>query len=369
MTFLGFSTEEWTEIFLSLVIVTGAFLLGRWLVGLLLDRLIRRAVGHTTTNLDDTILDAVRTPAYWLVLVIALDFALRRLPFVYTQWGESLKDILFVLYFTVAFVFAWRLTANLLAWYAQRLSKTAELELSEELIPLLRRLSLLILALIGLSILLGYFEVEITGLIATLGIGSLAIALAAQASLSDLFSGIVIMIDRPFRVGDRIELQDLDTWGDVTDLGLRSTRIRTRDNRLVIVPNSTIGKSLIVNHSFPNDNYRIEFHIGVGYDNDLEFARMTMIEAAGAVEGIMSSRPIEALLIEMAESVLVFRVRVWIQSYVDTRRITDKVNTAIYNALLEKGISMPYPQTEVHHHIDTIEPEHLRKLASAASGG
>jgi small-conductance mechanosensitive channel len=167
--------------------------------------------------------------------------------------------------------------------------------------------------------------------------------------LADTVSGFVIMVDRPFRIGDRIEIQELDTWGDVIDIGLRSSRIRTRDNRMVIVPNSVIGKSLIVNHCYPDTQYRIQIRIGVAYGTDLELARRTMIEAVGGVEGVLPDRPVEALFLEFGDSALIFRVRWWLESYEDTRRMFDRVNTALYNALNDAGIELPNPQLDVHH--------------------
>ncbi len=113
--------------------------------------------------------------------------------------------------------------------------------------PFVSRVALILLTVLGGIILLDHFNVEVSGLVATLGIGSLAIALAAQAALADTISGFIIMFDRPYRIGDRIEILELDTWGDVTDIGLRSTRIRTRDNRMAVVPNSVIAKNMVVN--------------------------------------------------------------------------------------------------------------------------
>jgi small-conductance mechanosensitive channel len=159
------------------------------------------------------------------------------------------------------------------------------------------------------------------------------------------------MIDRPFRIGDRVELLDLDTWGDVMDIGLRSTRIRTRDNRMVIVPNSVIAKSLIVNHSYPDDTYRLEIELGVAYGTDLEEARQVLIEAVSNVDGVLTSEPVEALFLQFGDSALIFRVRWWLDSYVDTRRMFDKVNTAMYNALNEAGIEIPFPQQVIHHQL------------------
>jgi small-conductance mechanosensitive channel len=158
----------------------------------------------------------------------------------------------------------------------------------------------------------------------------------------------MIMLDRPFRIGDRIEILELDTWGDVEDIGLRSTRIRTRDNRMVVVPNSVISKSLVVNYAYPNSEYRIEIHVGVAYGTDIEFARKTLVEAVSKVDGVDTSHPVEALFLEFGDSALIFRVRWWLDSYVDTRRMFDKVNTAMYYALSEAGIEIPFPQQDLN---------------------
>jgi len=215
--------------------------------------------------------------------------------------------------------------------------------------PLLRRVALILVTLIATIILLDRFNVEVSGLVATLGIGSLAIALASQAALADTVSGFVIMLDRPYRIGDRIEIQELGTWGDVEDIGLRSTRIQTRDNRMIIVPNSVMGKSLIVNHSYPDSQYRIENNVGVAYGTDIEKARAVIVAAVRKVEGVLTDQPVEALFLEFGESALVFRIRWWLDSYTDTRRMFDRVNTAIYKALKDASIEIPFPQRVLTH--------------------
>jgi small-conductance mechanosensitive channel len=211
-----------------------------------------------------------------------------------------------------------------------------------------RHVAFIILTLAALIILLDRFDVEVTALVTTLGIGSLAIALAAQATLGDIISGFMIMIDRPFKVGDRIEILEIGTWGDVIEIGLRSSRILTRDNRLVSVPNSVIGKNLIVNYSAPGNKLRVETNVGVAYGTDLEEARKVMIDAVVGQSWVLSDHPVEALFLEFGDSALVFRVRCWIPHYVETRRIVDKLNTVLYNALRQHEIVIPLPQRAIH---------------------
>jgi MscS family membrane protein len=346
--FLGLSIDQWVEIVISIMIVVITVVVGRWVVKLILDRGVSRLVQRTDTTLDDALLDTLRAPLYMLAIVMALDISFQRLNFTPPAWTDRQADIFYFLYFFVGLIFAWRFVVNIFNWYGREMAEKTKTDLDEQLFPFFRRIALIILGAIALITMLGHFDVDISAMVATLGIGSLAIALAAQDALSDTISGFLIMIDRPFRIGDRIQILDLDTWGDVLDIGLRSARIRTRDNRMVIVPNSLIAKSLVVNYSYPNDEYRLQVHIDVAYGSDLELARQTMIEAVKGVEDVLSERKVEALFLEFGDSALIFRVRWWLDSYVDTRRMFDKVNTAIYNALNEAGVEMPFPQMDVH---------------------
>jgi len=349
--FLGLSGGEWVEIGISLLIVVVVAVLGRWFVRFLLDKPVRRLVSRTNTSLDDAILDVARLPLYLLALVFAVNIAYQRLDFIPEAWDGWTGSLFYVLYLMVGFVFAWGFVHNFFLWYGREMAEKTETDLDDQLMPFFRRIAMILLWVIGLITLLGHFDVDISAMVTTLGIGSLAIALAAQAALSDSISGFLIMIDRPFRIGDRIEIQDLDTWGDVVDIGLRSSRIRTRDNRMVIIPNSVISKSLVVNYSYPDTQYRIQNHIGLAYGTDIEAARKIMTNVVRNVDGVLIDKPVEALFLEFGDSALIFRVRWWLDSFVDTRRMFDRVNTELYRALSEAGIEIPYPTVDVNYRV------------------
>ena len=131
---------------------------------------------------------------------------------------------------------------------------------------------------------------------------------------------------------------------------------------MVIIPNSVIGKSLIVNYSYPDTSYRIEIHIGLGYGIDIEKTRKLIVDAVRNVDGVLPDKQVEALFLEFGASALIFRVRWWLDSYYDTRRMFDKVNTAIYNALNETNIEIPYTQLEVSHKIDKQNREGISSV-------
>ena len=363
--FLGLSIEQWSQIGISALIIIITIFLGRWVIKFMMQRVIRVWVKRTETSLDDTLVQALFPSLYLLAIVAALNVGVDRLNFISIEWQGRLGDFFYIAYFLIVFLALWRIVVLVTNWFGREIASKTETKLDDQMLPLFIRIAQIALALIGLVMLLGHFDVDVSALVATLGVGSLAVALAAKETLEDTLAGFVIMIDRPFRIGDRIEIQDLDTWGDVIDIGLRSSRIRTRDNRMVIVPNSIIGKSLIVNYSYPDTQYRIQIHIGVEYGTDIELARKTITSAVRGVEGVLPKKPVEALFLEFGDSALIFRVRWWLESYVDTRRMFDSVNSEIYKALSEQGISIPNPQLDVHHRFDSQQAPLLTQQFNA----
>jgi MscS family membrane protein len=344
----GLTTSQWLDIGISILILLAVLFLGRIIISFLLEKILIKITRRTKNTLDNQILQASQFPAYLLAIVLTLNSALIRLDFLPGEWDLWISEGFYVLCFLVGFIFTWRLVTHIFSWLKDEVSFKTNASLDEQLFPFFQRVLLILLSAIGIITILSHFNINITAMVTTLGIGSLAVALAAQNTLEDTINGFMIMLDRPYRIGDRIELLDLDTWGDVVDIGLRSTRIRTQDNRMVVVPNSQIGKSLVVNYAYPNDQYRLQIHIGIAYGSDIEKARQVMIDAVRDVDGVLQDRPVEALFLEFGDSALIFRVRWWLESYVDTRRMFDRVNSSLYAALNKENIQLPCPQLDVH---------------------
>lgn len=328
----------------AIIIVAGTLL--SLIVRSLLNGLIYRLSKRTNTTFDDVILSAAASPLQVGIFVFAVELALDQFEFT-PRWSEQIDRIFFVLYALLIFVFLYRLVGGLVIWYGREVAHRTDSELDDRFLELFRRLALLILTAVLIIMVLDRFGIEVSALVATLGITSLAVALAAQDTLGNMFAGLSIMVDQPFSVGDRVEIIDINTWGDVQEVGLRSTRILTRDNRTVTIPNAIIGQGLVVNYSEPETRYRVETHVGLAYGTDLEEARAIMIEAVRAQDWVMKDERIEALFMEFGDSALIFRVRCWIEHYVETRRIIDKLNSSLYTALNDAEIMIPYPQRDL----------------------
>jgi MscS family membrane protein len=349
-------STEVSELLIALLILVAAVALS-WLVGIVVSFAVKRYAAKTTTKLDDVIIQSVKLPIRIAIVVIGIQMALARLSFLPDDWKAGFLDIFFIAYLLLLYAALYILIGGLADWYGEEVVFNTETELDDKFLTFFRSLSRIVVSLIAFVVLLGHFGIEPSALVTTMGIGTLAVALAAQETLSDFISGFMIMLDQPFSIGDRVELQEINTWGDVVEVGLRSTRILTRDNRLVTVPNSVIGKGLIVNYSDPSTVYRVQTHVGVAYGTDLEEARSIMIEALKKESWVMHDKPIEALMLEFGESALTFRVRCWIENYVETRRVLDQMNSALYRALCNAEINIPAPRRDVHLYKSSVDPE------------
>jgi small-conductance mechanosensitive channel len=259
-----------------------------------------------------------------------------------------LNQLYVSIYVVIATLILWRLLDTVVDWYQKEVEPKKDRHQVDTILLLLQRGARVLLVAISGIMLLSLYNVNVNALIAALGVGGLALSLAAQDSLSNVISGIMIMLDQPFRVGDRIEISRLGTWGDVVDIGLRSTRIRTRDNRLVIVPNNTISTDQVVNYTYPDPRYRIQIEIGIGYGQDIEKIRQLLVDTVRLVEGVQPDKPVDALYVNMDPSAMIFRVRWWIHSYVDTRRMFDRVNTALQLALDQAEIKTPFNTLDIN---------------------
>jgi MscS family membrane protein len=354
-TFLGLSADNWIDLAISALIVFLAFIIGTVLTRTLLRWVARR----TTPDFGETLMRTIGPRLKWLIVVPALYLATIRLDFLRSELKILLGDIFFTLVLILITLIVWTLVDVGFEYYRER--AVAE-ERGEQLVPLLlllMRITRVALIIIAIYILFAHFGVNINAFLAAFGIGGLALSLAAQDTLADAISGFIILIDQPYRIGDRIEIQGEGTWGDVVEIGIRTTRIRTRDNRLVIVPNSIISKNQVINYTYPDPRYRIQSHISIAYGSDIEQVRRIITDTVRQVEGVLPDQPVDSLYIEMGESAMIFRVRWWLESYEDTRRMFDRVNTALQNAFNEKDIQTPYPIHTMNLMVDDQAAQNL----------
>ena len=234
----------------------------------------------------------------------------------------------------------------------RNLAERTETDLDNIVINLLNKFSGAIVYATAVIIALDVVGVNVMPFIAGAGIMGVAVGFAAKDTLSNLIAGILLIIDRPFEVGDRIEVWSAPagsaTWGDVIDIGLRATRIRTTDNIVVIIPNNEIMTRDIVNYTILSSSIRVRVNIGIAYDADMVKAKALITQAARTADWILSDPAPKVVVRYFGESSVDLQLRVWIR---DARRrmdtisyITDTVKTLFD----ENGIEIPFPRRDIN---------------------
>lgn len=255
------------EIIISVILLAGVVILSH-IIGFLWRNVFKKIALKTPTKLDIILFETTEKPIFYLILVGGFYLVIRRFE-EYVQIGKTIgAKIIDGVFFTSAVIvviyFIYAVIKSIIDWYLTEIATKTKTDLDDEFLPLFRRISKIILLFLGALVILSHFNVNITGLLATAGVASLAIALAAQETIANMISGFIIMVDRPFRVEDRVELAD-GIMGDVQEIGLRSTKILSFDHTLIVVPNSEIAKARVINYSYPNPKIKIRQVISVAY--------------------------------------------------------------------------------------------------------
>jgi len=263
--------------YLRFILIVVASIVTAFGFRLFLNTYVKRITEKTQTDTDDIILSIITTPAIFLIVITGIYFAINSLTFL-----ERYFLITDRIYFILVLVGVTYVIAKVLSFLVGRwLHIEKKLEKTPKLIT---RVVAVFVYLIAFLMVLKKFNVEITPLIATLGIGGLAIGLALQSTLSNFFAGLNIISDTPFRVGDFIELNDAKLSGFVDDIGWRTTKIITTLNTIVVIPNSKIAESIITNHYLPEFEMAVQVQCGVSYEDDLARVEEVTLEVARAIQ-------------------------------------------------------------------------------------
>lgn len=357
-----------------------AYLAATWLVAALAKRLLKGLISAMTarssTTLDDRLVQASVGPSRFLVFMIGLKLSLEALAGnmnSFQQGGAYFDQFGWAMRISTALIIlaGARLVNGLfragLDWYLHELATGNEATWDKELLPVVRRVSALIIYFIAVSMILPVFGQDVTALITTAGVASLAVALAAQDTISNMLGGFVILVDRPFKVGDLVELTD-GKMGEVIEIGLRSTRIRQFDGNALVMPNKDLANSRIVNYALPTPQAAIRQIIGVGYSTDIEHAKQVLQTVIGAHPEVLKDPAPGVSFTKFGESSLDIFMSAWVASYQDRFRVADELNIAILRAFRENGISIPFPQRDVHLHVQSGLPEAVAVAKLSSEG-
>ncbi len=207
-----------------------------------------------------------------------------------------------------------------------------------------------VVLLLGLVMAASQLGVNVSAVLAGLGVAGIALGFAAQETVANMIAGFLIFWDRPFQIGDHITTED--RYGEVREITLRTTRIRTLDNTYLVIPNKQIIGEALVNHSMYGET-RVVVPVGIAYKESIEAARRVLLEAVSSLEGVIAEPAPDVVARSLGDSSVNLEVRVWVREVAQERPVVARVVEASKQALDAAGISIPFPHRQLFiDHVD-----------------
>jgi len=312
--------------------------------------IFKKIVKITKTEIDDILLDIFHKPIVIWVVAYGLTSAILTLPFM-----SDYYNIVFQIYnIMVILIVTWivyRIFREIVIKYLFHLSKGKKGDLENVLIPILEKLGIVTIGFIGFAMILQVLGVNVSLLLASMGIMGIILGLAAQQTLGNFFSGLHILADKAFRIGDIIMLENDEGVYRVMDVGIRSTRLyELFSNTVVFVPNSKLASQNIINFNRPDSRMKIRVDVSVSYGSDVKKVIRVLKDIAYSNPHIMKGEKYEPMVIfrGFGSSSLNFSLYVWVEDIMDQWDVASRLREEIVNTFRKEGIEIPYPQMDVH---------------------
>jgi MscS family membrane protein len=311
-----------------------------------IEKIILRITSKTKTDIDDRFVKKSAKPITALVFLVGLRVALNELTLMkgdVDTVGTIILSLIIIAVASVAYYFV-----DIVVFVAiKKAMKSEDSAVRKSLMSLIQGILKAVLISFVLLYILEVWGVNIGPFLAGLGVAGLAVALALQPALANIFSGVSLILDKTIKVGDLIYL-DAETKGKVFHIGLRSTKILTFDNELIIVPNSKIADSKIQNIGEPDPKARVVIPFGVAYGSNIEKVKKIVLTEIKKIKNFINEPGPIVRFLEMANSSLNFKAYFYVNSYENRFASIDEANTRIYDALNKNKINIPFPQIDVH---------------------
>ena len=337
---------------LSAALIFAAFLIAAGVANVVMRVFLGRVARLTPGTLDEELLTVVRGPVVLFITLSGLFLALLILTnldspryALITGYDDQIRRAWLVVVIAEVAYLLYHLLDATMTWYIQSVAQTTETQLDDRLLPPLKRIMPLLVYSLGFLMALSVLNIPISPILAGLGIGGLAVALAVQPTLANFFAGTYVVTEGELNVGDYIELQGGPS-GYVVEVGWRSTKIRSMYNNLVIIPNSQMANSIVTNYYSPEPSMNVLVYCGVSYDSDLEVVESVVKEAALELvtesEHAVDGEPWFGFD-EFGDSNISFWVFVQAKDRLGSFYLTSDLVKVIHSRLTAEGIEINYP--------------------------
>lgn len=307
-------------------------------------RIIQQIANRTQSHLDDQLIIIAKPALFYTVLLISLGIAAK---IIFEDQGENVShSVLNSIAVLIWSTFAIRLSRVLLRSISQNPNHIPVI--STQTLPLFLNLVVLVILIAAVYLIFSAWHIDMTAWLASAGIVGIAVGFAAKDTLANLFAGVFILADAPYKIGDFIVL-DTGERGEVTHIGIRSTRILTRDDVEVTIPNSIMGNTKIINESGgPHKKFRIRLQVGVAYGSDIDQVKQVLMQAAADEEEICADPEPRVRFRNFGGSSLDFELLGWVNEPVLRGRVLDSLYGSVYKRFQQENIEIPYSKQDLY---------------------
>ncbi len=354
MIFINSFIEKWinlipfTNSYVKVLIFLVIFVLVMRFIVYLIEKYISSFVKDTKTNVDDIILKALNRPIFYILFFWGAKVAVSLISLNENINGfiQQILNALMILAGAVIFV---RLVNIFIDFGVKRYAKRTKSDLDDELLPISHKVIRISVFILAIMWILHLYGVNIGPVLASLGIAGLAIGLALQPTLGNIFAGISIVSDRSIKRGDRIMLEGGEE-GVIYDIGLRSTKIETFDKQVIIVPNSQLANGKVINYARPDIRSRIALDVGVAYGSDIEKVKKVLLSCVNVIDKEVIDKDKDSVVYftKMGDFALTFKLIVYLNSYKDKFVNEVKLREKVYNELKKNNLEIPFPTQTVY---------------------
>ena len=355
---VSYSATRWLPSLTTVLLAGLAYVVGGWI----LRGVHRHFAAKTETDLDDELIHAIHRVfrmtvvawVFWQVLDTWVPvFGAENNDGQWIPYETQPHDWVWGIWIGLVFIPLSRFVGHVMRSFESRvLARSSETALDETALPMINKFIRFTVIATGVLLAMTHLGVQIAPLLAGAGVVGLALSLAAKDTLSNLIAGVLLIMDRPFQVGDRIELWnaplETGTWGDVIEIGLRATKIRNPDNLVVVVPNNEIMQRDIINYTMSGEHIRLRIPFSCAYDSDIEKAKLLLKEAAAEVSGVQMDPEPAVIVRGFGPSEVNLQLRVWIKEARNRRRIADEITERAMLKFNAGGVEIPYPKRELY---------------------
>jgi MscS family membrane protein len=312
-------------------------------------KVVLKITAKTKTKVDDMIVNSTYRYASFIIIILGVRLASLQLSFT-TAVAEIVNKILDSLLIVVFLAIGLIVILILLNSWGINFAKKTKSTVDEQLINLSAKLLKIVAMILGVIFILDIWGVEVGPLVASLGIVGLALAFGLQNTLGNVFGGVSLILDKAYKKGDMIQLDS--KIGTVYEIGLRSTKIKTFDNEILVIPNDKLANNIVENYNLPDPTIRVNIEFGVEYGSNPDAVKKLALDIVKKTKNVLNDPEASIFFTEMGESSLNFKLMFYVDDLKNKWETHQSVITELYNTLNKNKIGIPFPTRTVYNKKD-----------------